>query len=92
MVIPEAAVCEPAVVEYDGTDEPRVGDLWKFWLTCDGTLQMDASRTSGEPAEAGTLADGESVPEVTWARAGEATLSIQTGRFKGERVVTVLPE
>lgn len=92
VVIPEAAVCEPAVIEFDGPAEPKVGDLWKFWLTCDGTLQMGASRTSVEPANAGTLADGASTPEITWAKAGEATLFIQTGRFKGELDVTVAAE
>jgi hypothetical protein len=89
-VIPETATCEPAVVEYDGNDTPKVGDVWKFWLTCDGVLQMGASRPHVDPAEAGEIVDGASTPEITWKQAGEATLTIQTGRFKGERVVTVI--
>ncbi len=91
VVIPDAAVCEPAVVEFDGNADPRVGDLWSFWLTCDGVLQMGASRVSVEPATAGLIEDGASTPEITWQEAGEATLYVQTGRFKGERIVTVAP-
>jgi len=89
--IPEQPVCEPAVVEYDGPDEPRVGDAWSFWLTCDGVLQMGASRLSVEPATAGSIDDSGSAPVITWNEAGDALLKVQTGRFKGEREVVVLP-
>jgi hypothetical protein len=89
-VIPEVAVCEPAVLEFDGPEAPKVGEVWKFWLTCDDVLQMGASRPSIEPITAGSIVDGASTPEVTWLEAGEATLTIQTGRFKADRVVTVL--
>lgn len=87
--IPEPEVCEPAVVEFDGPEAPHVGDAWAFWLTCDGVLQMGVSRPSVEPAEAGSIDDSGSTPVVTWNLPGEHVLKMQTGRFKGERTVTV---
>lgn len=86
---PDPAVCEPAVIKYDGPDEPKVGDVWKFWLTCDDVVQMGVTKASVDPVDAGSLADGTNTPEITWSKAGDATLHIQSGRFKGERVVTV---
>lgn len=86
---PEALTCEPAVVKFDGADPPKVGDAWSFWLTCDDVLQMGASRTSVDPIDAGTIDDSGSAPIITWLVAGDHTLSIQTGRFKGELAVSV---
>lgn len=77
-------------MEFDGPEEPHVGDAWSFWLTCDGVLQMGTSRVSVEPAEAGSIDDSGSAPMITWNVAGDAVLKVQTGRFKGERAVTVL--
>ncbi len=87
---PDPAVCDPAVIEYDGPDEPHVNDVWKFWLTCDGTMHMGVAKVSVDPVDAGSFADGASTPEVTWLKAGTHTLKIQSGTFKGEREVTVL--
>ncbi len=87
---PDVAVCEPAVVEFDGPAEPHVSDAWTFWLTCDGVLQMGASRLSVDPPTAGVIDDSGNAPVITWAEAGAATLKVQTGRFKGERAITIL--
>ena len=87
---PAALTCDPAVVKFDGADPPKVGDVWSFWLTCYDEVQMGASRPSVNPVDAGTITDGTSTPQIEWKEVGEATLHIQTGRFEGDRVVTVL--
>ncbi|MSQ03480.1 MAG: hypothetical protein EXR71_16585 [Myxococcales bacterium] len=87
---PDVAVCEPAVVAFDGPEEPHVNDTWTFWLTCDDVVQMGASRLSVDPATAGEIDDSGNVPVITWKQAGAATLKVQTGRFKGERAITIL--
>lgn len=87
---PDALTCDPAVVKFDGADPPKLGDIWSFWLTCDDAVQMGPSRPSVDPSDAGTITDGASTPQIEWKAVGEATLHLQTGRFEGERVVTVL--
>ncbi len=87
---PDEVVCEPAVVKFDGPEEPHVNDSWTFWLTCDDVVMMGVSRLSVEPATAGVIDDSGNAPLITWAQAGDAVLKVQTGRFKGERPITIL--
>ena len=89
---PAPLECEPAVVEYDGEDAPKVGDLWKVWLTCDGVLQMGLTRVTLDPVDAGNVVSGENTPEITWAKAGDASIHLQTGHFTGDRTVTIAAE
>ena len=82
---PAVHECAEVVLEFNGNDPPRVGDLWTIWLNCDGRVLMGASRIAVDPVEAATLDENE----LTWALAGEATIDMQTGQTKGSRTVTV---
>lgn len=84
---PESQTCEVPEIDQDGEDPPKVGDVWTIFLKCDGTTMLGSSVIALEPATAATHNDNV----LTWAEVGPATISLQTGRFKATRDVTVLP-
>lgn len=83
----ESATCEELEIDQDGEDPPKVGDVWTIFLKCDGTTMLGASVIALDPTTAATKVDNV----LTWAEAGPATISLQTGRFKTTREVNVLP-
>lgn len=84
---PESETCDVLEIYQDGEDPPKVGDVWTIFLKCDGTTMLGASVVALDPTSAATNDDNV----ITWAEAGPATISLQTGRFKTTRDVTVLP-
>ena len=83
---PEVVECDSLEIRADGNDPPVVGDVWTIFLICDDVLLAGASHVGLDPAESATA--NENV--LTWAQPGPAVITLQTGRFKTTREVTVL--
>jgi hypothetical protein len=87
---PEVTTCDVTEIRTEDEDPPHVGEGWTIFLWCDDALMTGASKVAVEPVDAATFDDSTGVIVVTWALAGDAVLSLQTGRFKATRDVTVL--
>ncbi len=79
--------CDELEIEWDGPDEPHVGDDWTVLLYCDDALVLGGLILRIEPPDM-ALVD-ENV--VTWDKVGEATLSVQRGQETVEQAVTIAP-
>ena len=77
--------CEEVTLNYDGEDEPVVGDMWTVWLKCDGALLMGPSVLSVEPVEFAQIFD----KTVTFAMAGSGDIRLQTGTWSDTITITV---
>lgn len=82
---PQSTGCDAVEFDYDGPEEPVVGDEWTVWLRCDGALLMGASVISVDPPELATIADNL----LTFAQTGTGTVHVQTGAFSASQDVTV---
>jgi hypothetical protein len=84
---PDTLECNTLELRADKEDPPHVGEDWTIFLFCDDVLLTGASKVGLDPTDAATV--NENV--LTWAKPGDATITLQTGRFKTERDVSVLP-
>lgn len=65
-----------------------MGDSWTLLLWCDDILLLGAARISFDPLDfASKSEDGV----VTFAQAGDGTVTMQVGNKRQSRDVTVLP-
>ena len=82
---PQSSGCDVVEFDYDGPDDPVVGDEWTVWLRCDGALLLGASVIGIDPPELATVADNL----LTFVQAGAGTVSVQTGAFSATQDVTI---
>jgi hypothetical protein len=82
----EDPLCEAITVDYDGPDEPHVGDTWTVWLRCDEALVTGPTIIQSDPLDFMHLKDNV----VTWVYAGTGTLKVQVGTLIAYETVTVV--
>lgn len=79
-------LCDAITIDYDGPDEPHVGDTWTVWLRCDDALVTGPTIIQSDPLDFMRL--DENV--VTWVYAGTGTLKVQVGTLIAYETVTVV--
>jgi hypothetical protein len=79
--------CNPDDVELDGMgpEHPVVGDLWTFYLRCDGITLLGTFIMQVDPPEFAYIKQNT----ATFQEAGTGTFSMQVGAYAGSLDVTV---
>ncbi len=77
--------CDVVEIDYDGEDEPSVGDSWTLFMRCDGAVMMGATVIQFDPMSFATIAENV----ITFQEVGAGTLFMQTGSYQAELDITV---
>lgn len=77
--------CDIVEIDYDGPDEPEVGDAWTLFMRCDGALMLGPSVIQFDPVTFASI--DENV--ITFLESGTGLLSMQTGAYQAELEIVV---
>ena len=71
----EGDPCDALVFVHDGTEPPKVNDVWNVHLECDGAYMMGPYVVRVTPADLASIDE----LRITWKKAGTGTLRMQAG-------------
>ena len=86
--------CDEMVVEVNGRvfetmDSPRVGDMWRFRMFCQGVLMTGANLLKFTPPSVAQVATD--MTDATFVNSGSASVLLQSGSFQYRNDLIILP-